>query len=221
MAIISAPYPVIEGNISPGYEFSLQFFMPNSEFYELYPDNTARRIFLNVDKDEKENIQAYLEEYTDRNNIPMISEKSVEMEYRKETSASMAISNILAGMILLIGVINMVNVEITSVNMRKKEFAMMQSLGMTKKQLRILLIFEGMGIAVVALLISYFLSFFIINTGVRAYLETKWTATYNFTITPLLIITPILILIVVGVPILCFNQMQREEIMQRLDECDE
>ncbi len=136
MAIISAPYPVIEGNISPGYEFSLQFFMPNSEFYELYPDNTARRIFLNVDKDEKENIQAYLEEYTDRNNILMISEKSVEMEYRKETSASMAISNILAGMILLIGVVNMVNVEITSVKMRKKEFAMMQSLGMTKKQLR-------------------------------------------------------------------------------------
>lgn len=218
MAIISAPYPVTEGNISSGYEFSLQFFMPNSEFCELYPNNTARRVFLNVDNDKKENIQAYLEEYTDRNNIPMISEKSVEMEYRKETSASMAISNILAGMILLIGVINMVNVEITSVNMRKKEFAMMQSLGMTKKQLRILLIFEGMGIAVVALLISYFLSFFVINTGVRAYLETKWTATYNFTITPLLIITPLLLLIVVGVPILCFNQMQREEIMQRLDE---
>ncbi|HBI61287.1 MAG TPA: ABC transporter permease [Lachnospiraceae bacterium] len=216
MAIISAPYPVTEGNISPGYEFSLQFFMPSSEFCELYPDNTVRRVFLNVDSDEKENIQAYLEGYTDRNNIPMISEKSVEMEYRKETSASMAISNILAGMILFIGAVNMVHVEITSVNMRKKEFAMMQSLGMTKKQLRILLLFEGMGIAAVALLISYFLSFFVIHTVVSAYLETKWTAAYNYTITPLLIITPILILIVVGVPILCFNQMQKEEIMQRL-----
>ncbi len=218
MAIISAPYPVTEGNISPGYEFSLQFFMPGSEFCELYPDNTARRVFLNVDNDEKENIQAFLEEYTDRNNIPMISEKSVEMEYRKETSASMAISSILAGMILLIGVVNMVNAEITSVNMRKKEFAMMQSLGMTKKQLRILLTFEGMGIAVVTLLISYFLSFLVINTGVRAYLETKWTATYNFTMTPSLIITPILLLIVIGIPILCFNHMQREGIMERLDE---
>jgi putative ABC transport system permease protein len=67
-------------------------------------------------------------------------------------------------------------------------------------------------------LYRYTLSIGYINTGVRAYLETKWTATYNFTITPLLIITPLLLLIVVGVPILCFNQMQREEIMQRLDE---
>ncbi|EOS24311.1 hypothetical protein C806_02353 [Lachnospiraceae bacterium 3-1] len=218
MAIISAPYPVTEGKVNPGYEFSLQFFMPNSEFNELYPDNTVRRAFFNVDSSQKEYIQDYLEEYVERNNIPMISEKSIAQEYKKETSASMMIANIVAGMIFLIGIINMVNAVVTSVNMRKKEFAMMQSIGMTKKQLRLLLIFEGIGVALISLLLSYFLSFLVINTGVKAYLSAKWTATYNFTITPLLIITPILILIAIGVPVLCFNRMQKKEIIERLDE---
>ncbi|MFR8249067.1 MAG: hypothetical protein ACLVAT_08010 [Lachnospiraceae bacterium] len=48
MAIISAPYPVIEGKVSPGYEFNLQFFMPNSQFYQLFPDSAIRRYTFNV-----------------------------------------------------------------------------------------------------------------------------------------------------------------------------
>lgn len=94
---------------------------------------------------------------------------------------------------------------------------MMQSVGMTKRQLRILLIFESMGLVTISLFISYFLSFLVINTAVKAYLTTQWTATYNFTITPLLIITPVLILLALLVPLLCFNYMQKKEIIDRLE----
>lgn len=217
MAIISAPYPVIEGKVNSGDEFSLQFFMPDSQFCRLYPENTIRRLFVNADKNEKESIQTFLEDYTEKNNIPMISERSVAQEYKEETKASMMIINIVAAMILAIGIINMINSIITSVNMRKKEFAMMQSVGMTKQQLRILLIFESMGLATISLFIAYFLSFLIINTAVKAYLTMKWTTTYTFSITPLLIITPILLFIALIVPIICFNHMQKKEIMDRLE----
>ena len=147
----------------------------------------------------------------------MISEKSIAQEYKEETKSSMIITNIIALMIFAIGVINMINSIITSVNIRKKEFAMMQSVGMTKRQLRILLIFESMGLVTISLFISYFLSFLVINTAVKAYLTTQWTATYNFTITPLLIITPVLILLALLVPLLCFNYMQKKEIIDRLE----
>lgn len=217
MAIISAPYPVIEGKVNSRDEFNLQFFMPNSKFCQLYPENTVRRLFINADINEKEFIQTFLEDYTEKNNIPMISEKSIAQEYKEETKSSMIITNIIALMIFAIGVINMINSIITSVNIRKKEFAMMQSVGMTKRQLRILLIFESMGLVTISLFISYFLSFLVINTAVKAYLTTQWTATYNFTITPLLIITPVLILLALLVPLLCFNYMQKKEIIDRLE----
>ena len=159
----------------------------------------------------------YLSLPDQQNNIPMISEKSIAQEYKEETKSSMIITNIIALMIFAIGVINMINSIITSVNIRKKEFAMMQSVGMTKRQLRILLIFESMGLVTISLFISYFLSFLVINTAVKAYLTTQWTATYNFTITPLLIITPVLILLALLVPLLCFNYMQKKEIIDRLE----
>lgn len=110
-----------------------------------------------------------------------------------------------------------VNATITSVNLRKKEFAMMQSIGMTKKQLRILLLFESIGLITITLLISYFLNILVINIGVKGYLQTQWTATYNFTITPLLLVSPILIIIAVVVPIVCFNHLQKRELMDQLD----
>lgn len=217
MAIISAPYPVIEGKVSPGYEFNLQFFMPNSQFYQLFPDSAIRRYTFNVHDEDKQEVQKFLEDYTEKYNIPLISEKSIEKEYHEETNSSMVVAKIISIMFFIIGIINMVNATITSVNLRKKEFAMMQSIGMTKKQLRILLLFESMGLITITLLISYFLNILVINIGVKGYLQTQWTATYNFTITPLLLVSPILIIIAVVVPIVCFNHLQKRELMDQLD----
>lgn len=118
--------------------------------------------------------------------------------------------------LLFIGTVNLLNFTVTSVNARKKEFAMMQSIRVTKKQMRILLILEGINIAAIILFISYVISFAAICTLVKMYLSTQWTASYHFTITPLLWATPILILITTTVPLLCFQQMQKVEIIDRL-----
>lgn len=49
----------------------------------------------------------------------------------------------LCGILLLMGIVNYSNVTITGLVMRKKEFAVMESVGLTKKQLREMLILEG------------------------------------------------------------------------------
>lgn len=221
MAIISAPYSVTEGKINPGYEFSLQFFMPSNQFCQLYPENTARKYVLNVTENEKKTVQSFLDSYAEKNNIPLSSQKSIEKEYYEETRASLMIMNIITIMILVIGIINMSNAMITSVNIRKKEFAMMQGIGMTKKQLKILLVFESVGLVIITLLISFFLDILAISIGVREYLKIQWTASYNFTITPLLIITPVLLIIAFVVPVLCFNHIQKREIMDQLNDTEE
>ena len=75
---------------------------------------------------------------------------------------------------------------------------------------------EALNISVITLLISHFLSMAIISTALKNYLETQWTATYHFSIMPLLILTPFLILLPVLVSIICFNHMQKTDIMERL-----
>lgn len=124
-------------------------------------------------------------------------------------------------MILVIGSINFINVIVVSTTARKKEFAMMQSIGMTKKQLRNLLIMEGLNISIITLFFSYFFSLIAICGGVSAYLKTQWTATYHFSIAPLLIATPVLILLPIIVSVICFSHMQKTEIIERLQDEDE
>ncbi len=49
----------------------------------------------------------------------------------------------LCGIIFLIGLMNMVNSALTSTVLRRREFAMLETVGMTRSQLRLMLIYEN------------------------------------------------------------------------------
>lgn len=157
MAIAEVPYPITEGKTNPGSEFNLTFYVPSSSFLEMYPENTPRKWFLNVEKGKENEIENILKPYMEKG-VPIETEKTIEQNYNNATKSATLLQNIVSIMILVIGIVNFANVIIISVTSRKKEFAMMQSIGMTKKQLRLLLMMEGINISIITLIISYFLS---------------------------------------------------------------
>lgn len=216
MAIMEIPYPITEGKENDDAAFNLKLYIPGHQFKELYPENTIRRLFFNVADGHRAAAEVFVEKNFKSKGIPVVSQKSLTKTYERETKAASAITNIIVFMILVIGIINLLNTLVTSVHVRQKEFAVMQGIGMTKKQLRILLALEGLNIIGITLFFSYFISFIAISTGVRIYLSIQWTATYHFTITALLVITPVLVLIAAAVPLICFRNIQKMEIMDRL-----
>lgn len=220
MAIAEVPYPITEGKTNPGSEFNLTFYVPSSSFLEMYPENTPRKWFLNVEKGKENEMENILKPYMEKG-VPIETEKTIEQNYNNATKSATLLQNIVSIMILVIGIVNFANVIIISVTSRKKEFAMMQSIGMTKKQLRLLLMMEGINISIITLIISYFLSLVTICIGVSAYLQTQWTATYHFSITPLLVVTPVLIILPIVISLICFQRIQKIEIIERLQDEDE
>ena len=220
MAIAEVPYPITEGKTNPGSEFNLTFYVPSSSFLEMYPENTPRKRFLNVEKGKENEMENILKPYMEKG-VPIETEKTIEQNYNNATKSATLLQNIVSIMILVIGIVNFANVIIISVTSRKKEFAMMQSIGMTKKQLRLLLMMEGINISIITLIISYFLSLVTICVGVSAYLQTQWTATYHFSITPLLVVTPVLIILPIVISLICFQRIQKIEIIERLQDEDE
>lgn len=220
MAIAEVPYPITEGKTNPGSEFNLTFYVPSSSFLEMYPENTPRKWFLNVEKGKENEIENILKPYMEKG-VPIETEKTIEQNYNNATKSATLLQNIVSIMVLVIGIVNFANVIIISVTSRKKEFAMIQSIGMTKKQLRLLLMMEGINISIITLIISYFLSLVTICVGVSAYLQTQWTATYHFSITPLLIVTPVLIILPIVISLICFQRIQKIEIIERLQDEDE
>ena len=91
----------------------------------------------------------------------------------------------------------------------------MQSVGMTKKQLCRMLVNEGLYYAGLTLFFSYLISAFAVGVVVRAMVEGGFT-TFRFTLLPLVACTPVLIFFAVLIPYLCFRNLEKHSIVERL-----
>lgn len=75
--------------------------------------------------------------------LEFFSKIDVFEEMRSYIISNRLLMGSLCTILLLMGIVNYINVTITGLAVRKKEFAVMESIGLTKKQLRKMLILEG------------------------------------------------------------------------------
>ena len=59
-----------------------------------------------------------------------------------------------------------------------------------------------------------------VGSGVRMMVSTDWTATFHFTLLPLVICTPILIVFAILIPYICFKNLEKQSIVERLRATD-
>lgn len=225
MAVLDEFSVVTEGAKEGGAENKdrhyLEFIVPMETFRARWPQNTPRKIFFDVEDAHLDAAQEMLDRYSAETgeNIPLTTRASKAAQYRRETRSSAVMGNVVSIVIALVGVLNFINSMVTSIVSRRKEFAMMQSVGMTKPQLCKLLVWEGMDYAWITLLCTYVISSLAVGIGVRAMVEGGFT-TFRFTLLPLVICTPPLLLFAVLVPYLCFHNLEKDSLVERLRSTD-
>ncbi len=225
MAVLDEFSVITEGAKEGGAENKdrhyLEFIVPMETFRARWPQNTPRKVFFDVEDAHLDAAQEMLDRYSAETgeNIPLTTRASKAAQYRRETRSSAVMGNVVSIVIALVGVLNFINSMVTSIVSRRKEFAMMQSVGMTKPQLCKLLVWEGMDYAWITLLCTYVISSLAVGIGVRAMVEGGFT-TFRFTLLPLVICTPLLLLFVVLVPYLCFHNLEKDSLVERLRSTD-
>ncbi len=219
MAVLNNLQPVTEGAYEGGVQnaFYLDFVMPAKTFKENWADNTLRKLYFNVDDDGIDEAQNELDDYFRHTGLtlPVTSRKSMAAQYDKETRSAAVMGNAVSIVIALVGVLNFVNSMVTAIVSRQKEFAMIQSVGMTKTQLCKLLVYEGLDYAGLTLIVTYAFSAVAVGVGVRAMVEGGYT-TFHFTLLPLLLCTPLLLAFAVVIPYLCFKNLEKDSLVERL-----
>lgn len=219
MAIVYPLNPVTQLAPQQGEngKFALSFILPTAVFREQWPDHTLRQLFLNTDDSHIESMQAFLDEYMASTNpgLPVTSRQTMAEQYQAQTRSSAVMGNAVSVVIVLVGVLNFINSMVTAIVSRRREFAVMQSVGMTKKQLCRMLVNEGLYYAGLTLLFSYLISAFAVGVVVRAMVEGGFT-TFRFTLLPLVACTPVLIFFAVLIPYLCFRNLEKHSIVERL-----
>ena len=219
MAVVYPLQSVDEGAYEGGVQDQLcmSFIIPTVTFQQQWPENTLRRLFFNVDDEHIPAAQEMIDAYTKTvdTSLPVTSRKTMAEQYEAETRASAVMGNTISIIIALVGVLNFINSMVTAIVSRKKEFAMIQSVGMTKRQLRKMLICEGLDYAAITLIVSYIVSTLAVGIGVRAMTANEFS-TFHFTLMPLMICTPILLAFAVLIPFLCFKNLEKQSIVERL-----
>lgn len=221
MAIV-ADIPTITEGVNSSTQDFLSFYLPADTFQSMYPDNTLRKLFFDVDEEYQPQAEEMLIDYRDNVDKSLnYTAKSTLMEhYQAQTRANTVMGFAISLIIALVGILNFINSMLTAIVSRQKEFAMIQSIGMTKRQLRSMLIDEGLYYAGSTLLASYVLGALAVGIGVRMMVSTDWTATFHFTLLPLAICTPVLIVFAMLIPYICFKNLEKQSIVERLRATD-
>ena len=120
----------------------------------------------------------------------------------------------------LVGVLNFFNAVFTGIITRRRELAVLQAIGMTGRQLKAMLVYEGLFYALGAAVISLILTLALGPVAFTAVGSLFWFFTYRLTLTPFLIVVPVFALLGVLVPLAVYRSVSKSTIVERLREVD-
>lgn len=149
-----------------------------------------------------------------------MSKESIANEFNSMLFAITSIGIALAATIALIGILNFINAMITEIIARKREFAMLQSIGMTNAQLQKTLICEGIAYIAISAGVSFVLGSLLSWKVLEALNNVFLFFEYRFQLLPFIITIPILLLVAVLAPLLSFKQLRNKSIVERLRESE-
>lgn len=215
MAVVSPLQPMVAGVSEQICDLPL--IIPADCFKELFPECGLRKYYFNVADETLEDANNLLTAHQKATAFGMniVSRQTIAEQYETQTRAASVMGYMISAVIAIVGMLNFVNSMVTSIISRKREFAMIQSIGMTKRQLCQMLTLEGGYYAGLTLTASYVIGALTVGVLVRGMVEGGFS-TFHFTLLPLVCCTPVLLVLAVMIPYLCFRNLEKQSIVERL-----
>lgn len=202
-----------------GYE---DFILPSSSLKETEVNFAPINLLLNVDDAKTPQVELFLEQYTTKNNrlLNFESKQLFVNEFHNLKNSYLMVGILLSSIMGIVGMLNFFNVILTSITVRKKEFAILQSIGMTGTQLKTMLIWEGMLYIIITMLTAFILTFMTLPMFETVVSGMFWYFSSHFTLIPLIAVLPFFIVIGVFTPIIIYRIMNKQSIVEQLREVE-
>ena len=175
-------------------------------------------LFDTPDAASEETAERFLAELTadDLSELMYESKATLRAEFEGFQNMFLLLGGLLCAIIGLVGVLNFFNAIMTGILSRKREFAVLQAVGMTNKQLKTMLVYEGLYYALSSALSAFVLSF-AINPLVGNLLENLfWFFSARFTILPVLLAIPIFALLGWLIPCMMYDNAAKCSVVEQL-----
>lgn len=220
MSVISTEYEVpnvTTGVANVGGDAPL-FYISENVFKEIYENPSLMSFSFNVDENEllstTEQIETLVEQSEGKLGCSSIVMLKDSMNGLKNTVY--IIGGFISVILGLAGFINFVNLMITNIINRKREYAIMQSIGMTTKQLISMIVNEGLIYALSSSVLGILLSILLGTTLIKIICGAIWFTTYKLFVWPAIIVSLLTIVLSEVIPRIIFKAFNKESIVEKI-----
>ncbi|WP_170948008.1 FtsX-like permease family protein [Paenibacillus sp. 7516] len=194
-------------------------FLPVSELTKGDDSSMIISANLHVEPDKLDKV-----EHTIRAMIDLSEELSIKSreDYKKELGGFIrvfqTIGYSLSIVIAMIGILNYINTVLTGVISRRNEFAILESIGMTKKQAKKVLVYEGFYIVLLTILFTSTIGVLITYAVSKSITESISFTVFQMSYFPFIFTLPVLMIISYTVTLLAYKTLTKVTIVERLRE---
>ena len=195
-------------------------YMSEKQFKEIYENPSLYCVLFDTEKEQQQDMETYLSEYTTQKNMDVLYQSVDKLGATVQTTknAVLLIGGLIGGIFALVGIINLMNLIMTSIVTRRHEFASMQSIGMTTKQLRRMVMTESLSYVLWAGVIGTVVAVVLGVTVVKLLVENGpiWYMTFHLTILPAILLSLIYTVLALIIPMVSLRFLNRQSIVERL-----
>ena len=194
-------------------------YMSDTKFKELYEEPTIFSYSFNAEQGKKENLEGFLADFTGENtSVAYTSTKLLQEQLASNRNIVLLVGGMIGVILAFAGLINFTNMMVTNIITRRHEFAAMQSIGMTNRQLRRLIMDEGLYYAAGADVIGGLLAAVLGMTVLKSVLNSPsmWYFTLRFTLVPALFIAVIYLILAAVIPVVVLHFFNKGSVVERL-----
>ena len=191
------------------------FTLPREEYLRQVPESAgAMKLCFNGEEEKMDSMEKSVQEYCDvtKPNLGYTSRKTYLEDFSNMTRLFLLVGSALSFILALIGVLNFINLTVTSINERRMELGILRAVGMTRKQMVQMLVGEGF----LRMLLTFV---FVLTIGLAlCYMIVHLIAgqmfmfRYQFVVWPVLVCIPLFTAISMAVPgIVIYGRQTRYE----------
>lgn len=220
------------------YEVAAIVVVPNSLSYRFYGSDefvmsadlfkrdtqTDAILYYTFDmkEDGDDSMENFLSDYTTQvmTQFDYESKATYAEEFESFRRMFVIMGSVLSFITGLVGVLNFLNAVLTSIITRRREFAVMQSIGMTGRQLKSMLVYEGLYYTLGAVLAALILDVVCSPLLAKVIENTLSFFSYQFTAAPVFAVLPVFLILGSVIPLVTYRSAARKSVVERIREAE-
>ena len=191
-------------------------YMSEKKFKEIYETPTLYGFLFDVEEQYQQEMENHLAQDTDVSYTSILTMKATVSSVK---NVVLLIGGVIGAIFALVGLINFINLVMTNIITRRHEFATMQSIGMTKKQLRKMMISESFSYVLLTGIVGTLAAGALGMTLVKAFVQngpTSLMMTFQMTLLPVLIMLALFLVLAFIVPVVALRLFNNRSVVERL-----